>query len=195
MDRDRTPPNANRPHLDRLRWTQAATRTPSQPKMLAPTRRQGSPRQMPETPYSQNSRSTPALGRGGTCAPSYPRAKGGRRERRRDARRTGKGGLRGRGRHRCCRILTAVRRWRIGRAALLGLVVQRDNAVTGELRARSAWQSSRAGSRAACGRSWGDSSSARMVALSMIGAALGGRSAPGADYGFDSRVSQESAST
>jgi hypothetical protein len=41
----------------------------------------------------------------------------------------------------------------------------------------------------------GDSSSAGLVALSMIGAALGARSAPGADYCFDQRVSEESAST
>ena len=40
----------------------------------------------------------------------------------------------------------------------------------------------------------GDSSSARLVALSFIGAALGARSAPGADYCFDQRVSRESAS-
>jgi hypothetical protein len=40
----------------------------------------------------------------------------------------------------------------------------------------------------------GDSSSASLVALSTIGAALGARSAPGADYCFDQRVSQESAS-
>jgi hypothetical protein len=40
----------------------------------------------------------------------------------------------------------------------------------------------------------GDSSSAGLVALSMIGTALGARSAPGADYCFDQRVSQESAS-
>ena len=36
----------------------------------------------------------------------------------------------------------------------------------------------------------GDSSSARLVALAMIGAALGARSAPGADYCFDQRVSR-----
>jgi hypothetical protein len=40
-----------------------------------------------------------------------------------------------------------------------------------------------------------DSSSAGLVTLSMIGAALGARSAPAADYCFDQRVSQESAST
>ena len=36
----------------------------------------------------------------------------------------------------------------------------------------------------------GDSSSARLVAPLIIGAALGARSAPGADYCFDQRVSR-----
>jgi hypothetical protein len=43
-------------------------------------------------------------------------------------------------------------------------------------------------------RSLGDSSSAGLVTLSMIGAALGARWALGADYCFD-QISQESAST
>ncbi len=86
-------------------------------------------------------------------APLRSAQKGGRRERRRDARRSAaKEVSAGPADHPCCRILTAVRRWRIGRAALLGLVH-----ATMPSRASCALAcvaKYRAGSTAACGRSW-----------------------------------------
>ena len=61
------------------------------------------------------------------------------------------------------------------------LVVQRDNEYTGELRAPNPRPTSRVGWTPA-GGCFGAKEQRRLSAVSMIGAALGARSAPGADY-------------
>ena len=75
------------------------------------------------------------------------------------------------------------------------LLVQRDNADTDELRGRTALQSSRAGSTAACGCCWATAAAPGLVALWLYGAALGERPARAPATAFDRGVSKGSAST